>query len=156
MKRLSILLAALVAAATPVLAHDYKAGTLVIDHPWSRATPAGASVAGGYMKITNSGDKPDRLVGGSWGDGGKIEVHEMATANGVMTMRPLREGLPLPANATVELKPGSYHLMMMGVKTPFKDGQSVKGTLVFETAGTVAVEFKVGPLGGPSPAEHQH
>jgi copper(I)-binding protein len=156
MIRLPVLVAALAASLAPALAHDYKAGPLVINHPWSRATPAGASVAGGYMKIQNTGDKPDRLLGGTWGDGGKVEVHEMSMANGVMTMRPLAAGLQVPAGGSVELKPGGYHIMMMGVTAPLKDGTRVKGTLVFESAGTVAVEYAVGPLGGPAPGGHEH
>jgi periplasmic copper chaperone A len=147
---------ALAAGLAPALAHEFKAGPLVIDHPWSRATPAGATVAGGYMTIANTGDKPDRLVGGSWGDGGKVEVHEMTMANGVMTMRPLAQGLPIPAGQKVELKPGSYHIMLMGLAKPLKEGQSLPGTLVFETAGTVKVDYSVGSIGGPAPAGHQH
>ena len=61
----SVVLAAVLAlAASAVQAHDYKAGLLEIKHPWSRATPKGATVAGGYMSIVNTGSAPDRLIGG--------------------------------------------------------------------------------------------
>ena len=70
---------AVVLALTPAaaLGHDYKAGDLAIDHPWSRATPQGAQVAGGYLKITNGGQANDRLVGGTADVATRIELHEI-------------------------------------------------------------------------------
>ena len=60
---ISALLFAVVASGAR--AHDYKVGPIAIDHPWTRATPKNAPVAGGYLKITNTGTTPDRLTGGS-------------------------------------------------------------------------------------------
>lgn len=135
----------------------YKAGSLTIDAPWARATPAGAKVAGGFMKITNSGTEPDRLIGGTVPFAGRFEVHEMAVNNGVMTMRELSKGLEIKPGETVELKPGGYHLMFMDLKSGLKEGEVVKGTLVFEKAGKVDVEYKVGPIGGGAPkGGHSH
>src|SRR3990172_8457776 len=117
MTRMPIILAALLAlGASPVAALDYNLGPLHIAHPWARATPKGASVAGGYMKITNKGAAPDRLVGGSAGFAGRFELHEMTMEQGVMKMRPLAAGLEIKPGQTVELKPGSYHVMFMGLK----------------------------------------
>lgn len=129
-------------------AHDYKAGPLVIAHPWSRATPKSATVAGGYLKITNTGSTPDRLIGGSSEVARKFEVHEMSMDGGVMKMRELNNGLEIPAGATVELKPGSYHIMMMNLSRPLAKGDKVKGSLTFEKAGKVDVEFTVEAMGG--------
>ncbi|KRE11958.1 hypothetical protein ASE63_19685 [Bosea sp. Root381] len=130
------------------LAHDYKAGALKIDHPWSRATPGGAKVAGGYLAIENTGTEADRLVSISAPTiSGRTEIHEMALNNGVMTMRPLESGVAIPAGAKVEFKPGGYHIMFMELKQPLKQGDSVKGTLAFEKAGTVEVEFRVEAVG---------
>ena len=70
------LLLSFVASAAP--AHDFQVGPLVINHPWSRATPKDAPVAGGYLKITNTGTTPDRLIGGSSEAAGRFEIHEMA------------------------------------------------------------------------------
>jgi periplasmic copper chaperone A len=140
----------------PVAAHDYKAGSLEIAHPWTRATPKGAAVAGGYLKIVNKGTTADRLVGGSLPGAGRFEIHEMRTNNGVMQMRPLPSGLEIKPGETVELKPGSYHLMFMELKQPLERGKSVKGKLVFEKAGTVEVEYSVEPIGGPAPQGHRH
>src|ERR1700720_2638277 len=77
----------------PALAEEVKAGDLVITQAWSRATPGGAKIGGGYLTIENKGSAPDRLTGGSADIADKIQVHEMAMNNGVMTMRPLDKGL---------------------------------------------------------------
>ena len=128
-------------------AHDYAVGSLKIDHPWTRATPKGAAVAGGYLKITNNGTVADKLIGGTFVNAGRFEVHEMKTENGVALMRPLAAGLEIKPGQTVELKPGSFHLMFMELKAPVEQGKRVKGTLVFEKAGTVEVEYTVEAMG---------
>jgi uncharacterized protein YcnI/copper(I)-binding protein len=125
----------------------YKAGSIVVEAPWSRATPGGAKVAGGYMKITNTGKEPDRLVGGSLPVAARMETHEMTTENGVMKMRHLPAGLEIKPGETVELKPGGYHLMFMDLRQGLKDGQTIKGTLNFEKAGPLEVEYRVGAIG---------
>jgi len=156
MKRLALLSIALVALAiTSASAHDYTVGSLKIDHPWARATPKGATVAGAYMKITNTGTTADRLVGGTTDAAQKFEIHEMSMEGGVMKMRELPNGLEIPAGATVELKPGAFHVMMTGVSKPFVKGERVKAALTFENAGKVDVEFAVEAVGG-NPAEHKH
>ena len=139
---------------SPVAAHEYKAGSIEIKHPWARATPKGASVAGGYLKLINTGTEPDRLVGGSNANADKFEIHEMSMDNGVMKMRPLPNGIEIKPGQTVELKPGSYHLMFVGVKEPFEKGKRVKGTLQFEKAGTVDVEYVVEAAGGMPGMNH--
>jgi copper(I)-binding protein len=144
----SVLLAVVLAfAAGAASAHDYKVGSLEIQHPWSRATPKGATVAGGYLKIVNKGTTPDRLIGGSTAAAPKFEIHEMSMDGGVMKMRPLPKGLEIKPGQTVELKPGSYHLMFIGLKQPFEQGKRVKGTLEFEKAGKVEVEYAVEAIG---------
>ena len=150
---LAATLLALTATAAP--AHDYTVGSLKIDHPWSRATPKGASVAGGYLKITNSGTTPDRLSGGTTDAAKKFEIHQMSMEGGVMKMRELPNGIEIPPGATVELKPGSFHVMMTGITRPFVKGDRVKASLTFEKAGKVDVEFAV-DAAGTSPAEHKH
>jgi copper(I)-binding protein len=151
----SVLIAAVFALiATAASAHDYKIGSLEIHHPWSRATPKGAAVAAGYMTITNKGTQSDRLVGGSTPAAGKFEIHEMAMDNGVMKMRPLPKGLEVKPGQTVELKPGSFHLMFVGLKAPLEKGTRVKGTLVFEKAGKVDVEYAVEAIGATPAADH--
>ena len=151
---LTATLTALVIASS-ALAHDYKLGPLVIDHPWSRATPKGAAVAGGYMKITNTGTTADRLVGGSAEVAKRFELHEMSMEGGVMKMRELSNGLEIPAGASVELKPGSYHVMLQNLSRQLTKGERVKASLTFEKAGKVDIEFDVEAVGG-APKEHKH
>lgn len=134
---------ALSVASAAALAHSFKAGPLKIGHPWSRATPNGAKVGGGYLSIENTGAAPDRLVSVAVPFAGRTEIHEMAVKDGIMTMRPLEKGIEVPPGQTVEFKPGGYHLMFMDLKQPLKQGEMLKGTLTFEKAGSVDVEFKV-------------
>ncbi len=138
--------------AGPARAEDVKAGDLVISQAWSRATPSGAKVAGGYLTIENKGATPDRLVGGSGDIAGKIEVHEMAMNNGVMTMRPLDKGLEIEPGKTVKLAPGGYHLMMFDLKAPLKQGDKVPVTIEFEKAGKVKLTLDVQGVGAQGPA----
>jgi copper(I)-binding protein len=155
MKRHFLLTALVLLALNTAGAHDYTLGPLKIDHPWMRATPKGAAVAGGYLKITNAGSAPDRLIGGTTVVSGRFEIHEMATVDGVMKMRPLPAGLEIKPGETVELKPGSFHLMFTQLKQPVVQGKRVKGTLVFEKAGTIEVEYAVEAIGG-APGGHHH
>ena len=139
----SLAAAALLLSAGFATAHEFKAGPLKIGHPWSRATPAGAKVGGGYLSIENTGTVADRLVSVSVPFAARAEVHEMAVKDGIMTIRPLDNGVDVPAGAKVEFKPGGYHIMFMDLKQQLKQGEMMKGTLTFEKAGTVDVEFKV-------------
>lgn len=133
-------------------AQEFKAGSLVISQPWSRATAGGAKVGAGYMTITNTGSEADQLIGGSLPQAGKFEVHEMRVENNVMTMRPIGGGLEIKPGQTVTLAPGGYHVMFMQLKEPLKEGEVLKGELVFEKAGTVPIEYKVGAIAaGASP-----
>ena len=144
---------ALCALAGAASAHSFKVGSLEIAHPWTRATPKGASVAGGYLKITNTGTQPDVLLGGSSEAAGRIEIHEMKMEGGVMKMRMLPAGVTIKPGETVEFVPGGYHIMMMGLKEPIAQGKNVKGTLVFEKAGKVDIEYAVEATGA-SPKGH--
>ena len=147
-------------AALPAQAGDATAGDLVITQAWTRATPGGAKIAGGYLTLENKGSAPDRLLGASGDNIGKVEVHEMAMNNGVMTMRPLDKGLPIEPGKTVKLAPGGYHLMLMDLKQPFKQGDKVPVTLEFEKAGKVALSLDVQGVGAQAPAggemKHDH
>ena len=138
----------------------YRAGPLVIEAPWSRATPGGAKVGSGYMRIVNRGSEPDRLVGGTASVAARVEVHETSTVDGVARMRPVEGGLLVRPGETVEIKPGGLHIMLVDLSRPLKEGEAIKGTLVFEKAGTVAIEYRVGGIGaqgaGAGHTHHHH
>jgi periplasmic copper chaperone A len=109
-------------------------GNLAITKAWSRATPGGAKVAGGYLTIENRGSVPDRLLSGSTGLARSIEVHEMVVSNGLMMMRPIDVGLTIEPGETVKFAPGGRHLMFLGLKGPLKRGEHIPVTLMFEHA----------------------
>jgi periplasmic copper chaperone A len=137
--------------AMPARADEVKAGDLVITQGWSRATPNGAKIGGGYLTIENKGAAADRLIGVSAEIAGKVEVHEMAMNNGVMTMRALDKGLAIDPGKTVKLAPGGYHLMMFDLKSPLKQGDKLPVTLQFEKAGKVTVSLDVEGIGAKGP-----
>ena len=139
----------------PAHAHEYKAGALTIVHPWVRATPKGAQVAGGFLTVTNTGSAPDRLVGGAVTGSGRSEVHATSNEGGIARMRPVEGGLEIKPGETVKLAPGGYHLMFMDLKGSFVDGELIEGTLRFEKAGDLPVEFEVQSIGAQAPA-HSH
>lgn len=124
-------------------AHEIKLGELVIHHPWSRVSPMKADVAAGFMTITNTGKTDDRLVKASAEIAGMAQIHDMQMQGDVMKMQELAEGLPIPAGATVVLKPKSLHIMFMGLKEQLQEGEVFSGTLTFEKAGTVTIDYEV-------------
>lgn len=142
------LIAALTAflSSSPAAAHD-----IAVKQAWSRTTPKGAKVAGGYLAIENRGIQPDRLLSASSSAAAKVEIHQMALQDGIMTMRPLDDGLIIPADATVTLAPGGDHIMFVGLNAPFEEGQRVPVSLNFERAGKIDTTFEVGSVGAKGP-----
>src|ERR1700758_1606909 len=138
MRAYALVVAVLVSlTARAASASEYKAGALTVIDPWSRATPKGASVGSGYLKIVNSGSTADRLVSGSTDAASSFQVHEMTMEEGVAKMRPLKDGLEIKPGQTVELTPGGFHIMLTGLKKPLNKGDHFNATLTFEQAGTV-------------------
>ena len=157
MIKLRTLIAVVLALAwtSTALAHGYKLGALEIGHPWTRATAPTAPSGGGFLKITNTGTTADRLIAVRSPAADKVEIHEMKMDGNVMRMRELEKGLEIPPGATVELKPGGFHIMFMGLKAPFAKDAKVPATLVFEKAGSIDVELLVQAMGVALP-EHKH
>jgi hypothetical protein len=134
----------------------YKVGDLTVASPWTRATPGGAKIAGGYLKITNGGKSADRLVSVTSAGADRVEIHEMSMTDGVMRMRPLADGLTIKPGETVEFKPGGFHLMFLDIKRPLKQGDALKATLKFEKAGTLDVSLNVNAMGATGEPAHKH
>jgi hypothetical protein len=119
---------------------------------WARASSAMASAGAAYMTIENTGSAADALIGASSPAATTAEVHETvvmgspapgASADGgMMGMQPVKR-LEIPAGGTVELKPGSYHIMLIGLKQDLKVGDSVEITLTFEKVGEIKVTATV-------------
>ena len=153
--------AALVAAilvATPAFAHDgvTHLGALNLSLPFTRATLPNAPVGGGFLTIENEGPEADRLISASSPAAATVQVHEMAMQGDVMKMRHLADGLELPPGETVALSPGGLHLMFMGLKQAFVEGETVPVTLVFEKAGTVELALPVLAAAADAPDMHGH
>ncbi|WP_234685856.1 copper chaperone PCu(A)C [Bradyrhizobium monzae] len=124
---------------------------IVVGQAWSRATPKGANVAGGYLTIENRGAAPDRLLSATSPAAAKVEIHQMTMQDGIMTMRQLDEGLVIPPDATVTLAPGGEHIMFVGLAAPFEEGQRIPVSLIFQRFGKIETVFDVGSVGAKGP-----
>lgn len=151
-----VLPAALVAqhAHAPVLA---EVGGLTIADGYAISAGPAARTGAAFMAITNGGDAPDRLVAARTPAAERVELHTHVLTDGVAQMREVEGGIPLPPGETVLLERGGLHVMLMGLTGPLEDGADVDLTLVFETAGEVAVTVPVDRNRVANPdAEHQH
>lgn len=140
------------AALTLTLGATAHAQVTVKD-PWVRATVPQQKSTGAFMQLTSA--QPARLVSAQSPVAGVVEIHEMAMADNVMKMRAI-PGLDLPAGKAVELKPGSYHVMLMDLKAPVKEGEIVPLTLVVEGKDgkkeTLEIKAMARPLNSAAPA----
>ena len=157
----ALLLALVLAGAGSVRAHDQNIGDLTLDHPYATPSLAGSPNGAAYLKgIRNRGNQPDRLIGASSPVAARVELHRMTLVDGVMRMRAV-PGLDLPAGKAVALKPGGYHVMLMDLKQPLKNGESVPLTLVVEGKDgkreTLELKVPVKAAGAAMPmADHKH
>lgn len=120
-------------------------GTSVIrvTDAWAWPT-SGTEVGGVYMTIENTGSGADRLVGLSTDAAESASVHESKSdASGMMSMQPVEGGLEVPANGSVSLKPGGYHVMLMNLKSPLVADATFKLTLKFQSGQAVTVDVTV-------------
>ncbi|WP_319534225.1 copper chaperone PCu(A)C [uncultured Vibrio sp.] len=140
-KTLAITLVALVASPLS-LAHEYEAGKIHIDHPWSREAPPNAPVIGGFLQLNNHGDTEDSLIAAETPIAGRVELHNHIMEDGVMKMVKVSE-INVPANGSVALEPGSFHLMIFNPTQTLKEGDRFPVTLTFKNAGKIDVEIAV-------------
>ena len=136
----------MVAVAFPAFAQG-TGTSIAVEQPWARATPGGAKTGAVYMTLDNKSGTADRLTGVSSDVAEKLQIHEMKVENGVMKMREIAGGLPIPASGSVVLKPGSYHVMLIGLKKPLTLGEKFPLTLTFEKAGNISVTVPVQAMG---------
>lgn len=160
MKIPSLLAAGLlsVAVSASALAHEFKLGDLMIDHPWARASIGQAPNGAAYMSIMTEGSETDRLLAVESDVAERVELHNHMMDDGVMRMRQVEAIEVAPGEPTV-LRPGGLHVMMMGLKSPLVEGESFSMTLVFEKAGRVEVEVEIEgatQTETPEKMEHMH
>jgi periplasmic copper chaperone A len=141
------LAALLIGFVAPAFAQGTSDASITVEQPWSRATPKGAKTGAVYMTLDNKSGTADRLTGASSDVADKLQIHEMKVENGVMQMREVQDGLSIPAGGSVVLKPGSYHVMMIGLKKPLTAGENFPLTLTFEKAGNISVTVPVQAMG---------
>lgn len=159
----ALALAALTCTATPVLSradhHHAAHQAIAITNAWVRETAPAQVNGGGFLTITNKSDAADRLISATSPVAPTVQLHTMSMDGGVMRMRELPDGIPVPAKGVVELKPGGLHIMFIGIKAPFKPGQTIALTLRFEKAGIVKLAMPVrgvGVMNGGMEMAHDH
>ncbi len=118
-------------SVNPAQAHDYQDGNLTIGHPWARPTAEGQDVGAVYLSIMDDGKGADRLVSAESPVAAKTELHETVEQGGVAKMIPVK-GIEVNPGSVVQLQPGGYHVMLIGLKHRLEEGQMVPITLSFE------------------------
>jgi periplasmic copper chaperone A len=141
------LMAVLLVAAPAAFAQTSGTSRITVEQPWARATPAGAMTGAVYMTLANKADTADRLTAASSDVASKVQIHEMTMVNGVMQMRQLVNGLAIPADGSVTLKPGGYHVMLIGLKKQLIAGQTLPLTLTFAKAGNISITVPIQAIG---------
>lgn len=136
------------------MADGMKHDGIMVEQPWARATAGPAKAGAAYMTLVNHGGATDRLLGAKSDLAARTEIHTHLMENGVMKMRQV-EGIEVAPGTPTVLQPGGLHIMFMGLKAPFKEGQELPLTLVFEKAGEVPVTFTVQGVGASQP-KHNH
>lgn len=146
-----------VAGETPKPAAS--AGNIRIEQPFARATPA--KMGGAFLTLVNGGNTADRLVKAASPVADSVELHTHVKDGDTMRMRPV-DGIDIAAQGRTALEPGSFHVMLIGLKQPLKEGASFPLTLTFEKAGPVTLQVPV-LKAGASPSgmsmgggEHKH
>jgi len=142
-------------SATGVVAHgDEKHDGIELKDAWARARTATAKVGGAYVTVHNMGKEDDRLIGAKSKIAHKTEIHTTKMTDGVMKMIPVSEGVAVKAGKMIMMKPGSYHIMFMGLKEPITKGKTFPVTLVFEKAGEIETAVTVKDAGAMGGMDH--
>ena len=135
--------AALILSAPAAMACEtVTIGDLTVEHAWSKATIGAGRPGVFYVGITNAGSADDALIGIATPAAGMPMLHETVVQDGIASM-PHAMSIPVPAGQSVQLSPGGYHGMLMGLTTALKEGDSFPVTLTFEKAGEVTVNVDV-------------
>ena len=146
MKKLISLVAFLSVAATLLVFAATNAtanmGVMAMD-AWVRAVPPTAQNSAAYMMLKNGGEKAVTLVSATTDVAKTVEIHEVVKSGGMMEMRPLKNGLEIAAGKSVMLKPGGYHIMLIGLTGKLMEGQQVDLMLKFSDGSEVKVSAPV-------------
>lgn len=148
----------LMAVAIALFAFSYSRAedTITVTDAWVRQVPPASTITAVYMKITNNGSEDDKLVSVSSTAAETAEIHHSSVDDKGVAKMEKADGVTVPAGGAAELKPGSYHVMLIGLKEPLKDGESVELVLDFENAGQVTVSAPVKGMDKQSHQDHSH
>ena len=149
----TVLALATALVCSSAFAHDIEAG-----EAYAYPTVQGMTQGGAFVNLTNTEKKDDKLASATASKdfADKIELHTHVNDNGVMRMREVKGGIPLPKKAVTELKPGSYHVMFMGLKQPLKEGETVPVTLKFKKAKPITIDVPVKNVPKAADGAHNH
>lgn len=145
---LVVLMVRLSSAAEP------RNAAISVSGAWARATVAKVANSAIYFRIDNHGERADTLLSARSEVSRAVELHQTRVTNGVVGMRHVKEGVPVPARSSVTFAPGGYHVMLVGVKAPLEKGRTFPLTLKFAKAGEIAVSVTVGEAGPPGEQQH--
>lgn len=140
-RRFALLLSAAVALPASMLAFAGEADIEISD-AYVRMVPPGTPTSGAFMTIKNSGNVDRKLVKAESPVSKLVELHNHTNDNGVMKMRQVSE-IDVKSKGQAELKPGSYHVMLIDLKQSLKEGDTVPITLTFDDGSTKKVDAPV-------------
>jgi copper(I)-binding protein len=152
-RRLAAALVAATLLSTSAFAHSLTIGSLTLTDLWTRATPAGAPTAAGYLTITNNGAEADKLIAASSPAAASGKLHLMTVKDGVMSMSPVEGGIEILPGKSVTLAPGGIHIMFVTLKEPLKEGGKFPVTLTFEKAGKIETFLHIKAIGADGPGD---
>lgn len=150
------LAAALCAFTLHAQAQEIKKGSLTLIKPYAMASAPGQPNGAMYIQeIRNASSQADELIGARSAQAKSMEVHRMSMENNVMTMREIT-GIPIAASGKIAMDRGNkegYHLMLMGLASPLKEGETFQVTLLFRHAGEIQVNVAIEK---PKASGHHH
>ena len=159
MRIFTLFITLIIGSVASAYAEPLKFNHIIIDNVWIKDTPPNHKTTAGYLTIENLGDTDERLLSVSSSFADKGEIHQMKMDGEVIKMRPIPDGLIIPAGEIIYLKPGSFHLMFMKLNLQIIAIQTLELTLTFENLGSVIVPVAVksAPVSdNPSSKKHNH
>ena len=135
-----------ITAAMALSTFSAAAGDIMVVNPHARPSLGASHNSAAFMTLKNTGSKADSLIAASGDVAARVQIHTTINDNGLMKMRPVK-AIEIPPGGMAMLKPGGYHIMLIGVKKPLKAGDSFSLKLTFKKAGDMTVTVPVRKIG---------
>ena len=149
----SLLLVILAIQSNPTSAGHHEGNSLTVEAVWARATPGSATNGAVYLTIKNKGHDDDQLIKAHSDQSALSSLHTHIMYKGISRLRPVY-AIFIPKMGTAQLKPGGDHIMLMGLKKPLKEGDTISLSLTFKKAGTKNLTVSVKKVGAMSGTAH--